>query len=484
MSGWLLAANAILVIIIFLIAISTPFGVAVSVLYFIPVLVCRWIVKKQYAFIFAAVTSLLTLINLWVPHPGGYYWIAVYNIPLALTGIWTSLFFVIRFKLTEERGRTSNKRMDALFNYSTEGIIITNKNGEIVLINPSAEQMFGYAPGELVNKKIEVLIPMRYTHKHVADRDNYNAHPKARAMGTGRDLYALRKDGSEFPVEISLSYFMLEGEQYVISFIIDITTRKEAEDLILQAKINLEAYAEQLKASNKELEQFAYVASHDLQEPLRKIQAFGDRIRSKEGNVLSESGRDYLDRMLNAAGRMKNLINALLTFSRVSTQAKPFVNVDLNRTIRDVISDLEIAIETSSAKVNTEQLPTIEADPLQMWQLFQNLLSNALKFHKDDVSPVVNISCERIRKGETDSRRDTIKITVADNGIGFDQKYADRIFNIFQRLEGTNYEGTGVGLAICKKIAQRHSGDITAQSVPGEGSRFIITLPVAQGPRR
>lgn len=484
MSGWLLTANAVLVIIIFLAAVSTPFGVAVSILYFIPILICRWIVQKKYIFIFAIVASLLAVANLWVSHPGGYRLIATYNVPLALLGIWSAVFFVVRFKLAEESGRTSNKRMDALFNYSTEGIIITNKTGDIILINPSAEKMFGYASGELVNKKIEVLIPVRYTHKHVADRDKYNAHPKARAMGTGRDLYALRKDGSEFPVEISLSYFMLEGEQYVISFIIDITTRKEAEDLILQAKINLEAYAEQLKASNKELEQFAYVASHDLQEPLRKIQAFGDRIRSKEANALSESGRDYLDRMLNAAGRMKKLINALLTFSRVSTQAKPFVQVDLNKTIKDVIGDLEIAIETSHAKVNVEQLPTLEADPLQMWQLFQNLLSNALKFHHDGVSPVVNITSERIRKGEADSKRDTVKITVSDNGIGFDQKYADRIFNIFQRLEGTNFEGTGVGLAICKKIAQRHGGDIIAQSSPGDGSQFVITLPVSHGTRK
>jgi two-component system, LuxR family, sensor kinase FixL len=368
---------------------------------------------------------------------------------------------------------------DALFESTTEGIIITNRDGEIIMINPSAERMFRYKHNELVGKKVEILVPKRVVGKHVGYRDEFNAHPKARSMGMGLDLYAVRSDNTEFPVEISLSYFKRNDENYVISFIIDITHRKKAEDEILDAKAHLENYAEQLKLSNRELEQFAYVASHDLQEPLRKIQAFGDRIKNRESEGLTDTTKDYLDRMLNAASRMQNLINALLTFSRVSSQAKPFKKIDLNQVLKEILTDLEIAIESSGAKLTIGELPSIEADPTQMWQLFQNLISNALKFQKPGSKAEISVQSENINcPGE--GKRNCVKITISDNGIGFDEKYTDRIFNIFQRLESANYKGTGVGLAICKKIVHRHGGEITAKSTPGDGSKFIITLPVKQ----
>lgn len=368
---------------------------------------------------------------------------------------------------------------NALFESATEGIILSNPLGEIIKINPSAERMFRYEHDELLGQKVEILVPKRVVGKHEGYRADFNAHPKARSMGMGMDLYAVRKDKTEFPVEISLSYFQRNNENYVISFIIDITHRKKAEDEILSAKTHLELYAEQLKLSNKELEQFAYVASHDLQEPLRKIQAFGDRIKSKEGNALTETGKDYLDRMLNAASRMQNLINALLSFSRVSSQAKPFKKIDLAQVMKDILYDLEIAIENSHAEIQVAPLPWIEADETQMWQLFQNLISNALKFHKEGAAPKLSISCEEI-SCLPGSKRKCVQIIIVDNGIGFDEKYAEKIFNIFQRLESANYKGTGVGLAICKKIVQRHGGEIVAKSVPGHGSEFIVTLPMVQ----
>jgi two-component system sensor kinase FixL len=368
---------------------------------------------------------------------------------------------------------------DALFESTTEGIIISNRDGEIIKINPSAERMFRYKPGELIGKKVELLVPKRVVGKHEGYRHEFNAHPKARSMGIGLDLYAVRSDKTEFPVEISLSFFKRNDELHVISFIIDITQRKKSEDEILNAKANLESYAEQLKLSNKELEQFAYVASHDLQEPLRKIQAFGDRIKLDKTNVLNETSKDYLERMLNAAGRMQNLINALLTFSRVSSQAKPFKKIDLNLVFKEILSDLEVAIESSGAQIQLSALPWIEADPTQMWQLFQNLISNALKFHKPGAKPILSITCEEVYY-PAHGKLKCARIAIADNGIGFNEKYLDKIFNIFQRLESANYKGTGVGLAICKKIVQRHGGEITAKSDPGHGSAFIVTIPVFQ----
>jgi signal transduction histidine kinase len=237
----------------------------------------------------------------------------------------------------------------------------------------------------------------------------------------------------------------------------------------------MKRYAARLERSNKELQDFASVASHDLQEPLRKIQAFSDRLRSKYRRELDDQGRDYLDRIQNSGKRMQTLISDLLTFSRVTTKAQPFVPTDLNEATRDVLCDLEVRIEQVRGRVELAELPTLDADPLQMRQLMQNLIGNALKYHRPDAPPVVKVSSRR-SSGHASER---CEILVEDNGIGFEQIYADRIFTIFQRLHGrTEYEGTGVGLAVCRKIAERHGGSITARSTPGEGSTFTVTLPV------
>ncbi|HMD50325.1 MAG TPA: ATP-binding protein, partial [Bryobacteraceae bacterium] len=229
--------------------------------------------------------------------------------------------------------------------------------------------------------------------------------------------------------------------------------------------------------SNGELEQFAYVASHDLQEPLRKIQAFGDRLKTKFSDGLPNEGKDYLERMQNAAYRMQTLINDLLTLSRVATQTRPFVDVDLSETAWLVQCDLESRIEQLGGSVEVGALPVIAADRVQMSQLLQNLIGNGLKFHKPDVPPRVTVRSAKVRD-PNGAAEDVCRISVEDNGIGFDEKYCDRIFQVFQRLHGRNeYEGTGIGLAICRKIVERHGGTITAHSTPGTGSQFVITLP-------
>lgn len=243
---------------------------------------------------------------------------------------------------------------------------------------------------------------------------------------------------------------------------------------------------QELTRSNSELQQFASIASHDLQEPLRKIQAFGTRIKATCGDALTEQGQDYLDRMENAAHRMQTLIDDLLMLSRVTTKAQPFVPVNLAQITREVLSDLEIRIQQTGGCVQVSDLPTLEADPLQMRQLFQNLISNALKFHRNEEPPVVKIYSNVLRIQEnhpagSSSSTELCQIIVEDNGIGFDEKYLDRIFNVFQRLHTrSEYEGTGMGLAICRKIVERHGGTITAKSMPCQGATFIVTLPIHQ----
>ncbi len=261
----------------------------------------------------------------------------------------------------------------------------------------------------------------------------------------------------------------------------------------LEAKIaartqELSVYSDELARSNRELEDFAFVASHDLQEPLRKIRAFGNRIESGYGDVIDERGKDFLARMLNAAERMSMLISDLLSFSRVSTRGKDFVDVELNAIFSGVLGDLEIAIEEKSAQVNVADMPSMRGDKSQLEQLFLNLISNALKFQPVDVTPIIDISCKDLTSDEQSTllkadEYQWIKITVSDNGIGFEQSFAEKIFAPFQRLHGrSEYKGTGIGLAVCRRIVERHNGTIAATSEPGKGAKFDIILPLDSEP--
>ena len=259
----------------------------------------------------------------------------------------------------------------------------------------------------------------------------------------------------------------------------DVTEQKQLEEERQQTTLALELYNQKLVASNRELEEFAYVASHDLQEPLRKIITFGDRLRSKYGRVLSEVGQDYLMRMQNAAVRMQRLITDLLNLSRIATSGQPFEQIDLAIIVADVVKDLETLIEQSDATIELDRLPTLMADAVQMRQLFQNLIGNAIKFRQIGIAPVIKISSTVEESAVTTCPH--YSISIQDNGIGFEEKYANRIFQSFQRLYGVDqYEGTGMGLAICRRIVERHGGNLYAKSQPKVGTTFIISLPAVQ----
>jgi light-regulated signal transduction histidine kinase (bacteriophytochrome) len=271
------------------------------------------------------------------------------------------------------------------------------------------------------------------------------------------------------------------GQPLAFLTITDITKRKG-----IEAKLSL--YSAKLERSNAELQDFAQVASHDLQEPLRKIMAFGDRLKARAGESLDKECRDFLQRMFNAAGRMQTLITDLMTFSRLETKAQTFVAADLGLIAREVSADLETLIEQTGGRVEIEELPTVDGDPSQMRQLLQNLIGNSLKYHRPGIPPLIRIYSQTLNERRRDSitkngglPEQLCQLLVTDNGIGFDEKYLDRIFTMFQRLHKKDeYEGTGVGLAICRKIVDRHSGSITAHSKPGEGTTFVVTMPFRQ----
>jgi light-regulated signal transduction histidine kinase (bacteriophytochrome) len=251
----------------------------------------------------------------------------------------------------------------------------------------------------------------------------------------------------------------------IVTAIRDVTDRRDAENA-------LRKYATRLERSNRDLEDFAFIASHDMQEPLRKVRAFGDLLKTGYRANLDERGADYIDRMVNAAVRMQHMLDSLLAYSRVTTRGLPFQPVDLNAAAAAALEDLENRLHTTGGQVEVGPLPTIEADPQQMEQIFQNLIGNALKFHANGVAPQVRVE-GRILPG------DLTEIIVSDNGVGFSMEFADRLFQPFQRLHGRSaYEGNGVGLAICRKIAERHGGYITAHSTPGQGATFVVTMPV------
>jgi PAS domain S-box-containing protein len=254
----------------------------------------------------------------------------------------------------------------------------------------------------------------------------------------------------------------------------DVTKQKQAES-------EAQRYMQELERSNAELQDFASIASHDLQEPLRKVIAFGDHLKEHSGDNLDEQGRDFLARMQNAAQRMAVLIEALLQYSRVATRAQPFQPVDMLAVVFGVVADMGERIAKSHARIELVPAPKVMGDPMQVRQLIQNLVANALKFQRPGTRPHVVI------EGRTTDHRDC-QISVRDNGIGFEEKYLERIFRPFQRLHGrSEYEGSGMGLAICRKVVARHGGTITARSTPGEGSIFVVTLPagkITDGERR
>jgi two-component system sensor kinase FixL len=343
-------------------------------------------------------------------------------------------------------------------------VAITDRAGRIIHVNDKFCRISKYTRDELLFQNHRIINSGYHSREFFIE--------VWKTISGGRiwegEIRNRAKDGSYYWVNTTIVPFLDEKNvpyQYV-SIRYEITQRKAAEE-------QLRVYASRLESSNRELQDFASVAAHDLQEPLRKIEAFGDRLKTKFDPLLGEVGQDYLTRMISAASRMRKLIDDLLTFSRVTTQAKPFAPVRLDTIAREVTSILEVRIEQVKGRVEIGSLPEIDADAFQLRQLLQNLVANALKFHKPEVPPVVRI--------EGREEGDWCEISVKDNGIGFDEKYLDRIFTIFQRLHGRSaYEGTGVGLAICRRIVERHGGTITAKSAPDHGAEFLIRLPLRQ----
>lgn len=372
-------------------------------------------------------------------------------------------------RLMSERKRARD-RFELLVKSSPNGIVLFDRHGRIVLVNTALEQMFGYRRDELLGQTVELLVPEQFRNRHVEYRREFAAHPRARPMGARRDLTGRHEDGREIPLEIGLTPVETEKGPMVLATIIDITQRKQAENEIRQRTAQLEAI-------NKELETFSYSVSHDLKAPLRGIDGYSRLLLEDHAAQLDDEGRLFLANVRQGAQQMGQLIEDLLAYSRMERRSLQSSPVALEDLARAVVSEMGDEIRSLGVELRMELPPLhARADTDGLLFVLRNVLGNAVKFSRDAKPPVIEIGGRK--------ENDTVLLWVKDNGIGFDMKFHDRIFEIFQRLQrNEDYPGTGIGLAIVKKAMQRMGGKVWAESQPGEGATFFLQLPGVTPPR-
>lgn len=361
------------------------------------------------------------------------------------------------------------------FEQAPLAIVIVDAAGRIVFTNRESETLFGYSREALLGKPIEVLMPMRFRAGHLTRRENYIRDPGAPELIVGRELSGLRSDGCELPVEIHLKRVVTAEGLFVFSAIIDITERKRDEQQALAVEVAdrtaaLSQANVALSRSNLDLQQFAYIASHDLQEPLRKMASFSELLGKKYAGSLDEDGERYLHYIIDAALRMRNMIRDLLSFARIEEQPLRLAESSLNEIVDAAAENLATTIQETGAVVTRDELPQLQLDGELMVQVFQNLLANAIKFRREEVPPRVHVSAA--------SDGQFCNIAVRDNGLGIEPQYFEQIFVAFKRLHShSQIPGTGIGLAICQQIVERHNGTLTVESRLGEGSVFTLRIP-------
>jgi PAS domain S-box-containing protein len=365
-------------------------------------------------------------------------------------------------KAAEKHLAQMEGRYRGLLEAAPDAMVVVNQGGEIVLLNVQAEKQFGYRRDELLGQKVKNIIPEGFAERLVADALRSTEDALAQQIGTGIELSGRHKNGSEFPIEIMLSPLESASGILVTAAVRDITTRKAAEANLLEK-------VAELNRSNEELGQFAYIASHDLQEPLRMVASYTQLLSRRYKGKLDSDADEFIAFAVDGAGRMQRLIQDLLTFSRVGTKGRDLLATSSEEALQQALINLRGAIEQSGAQVTHDLLPSVMADETQLIQLFQNLIGNGIKYQKNG-TPKVHVSAAK-------NGGDKYTFSVQDNGLGIDSQYFEKIFGMFQRLhKREEFAGTGIGLAICKKIVERHGGKISVESKVGQGSTFHFAL--------
>ncbi len=382
---------------------------------------------------------------------------------------------VTRHRDPQVAQQTSETLFRGLFESAPDGILIVDDQGRIMLANTQTEALFGYGREELVGQTVELLIPERYRSEHLGLRDGYIRTPSTRPMGTGLELYGRRKDGSEFPISISLSPIQNDGKQLVFADIRDITAQRTAEQRISDLNRRLQSQNTELKAINQELEAFSYSVSHDLRAPLRAIDGFSQILINEHAGQLTDQGRDRLDRVRRAAQKMGALIDDMLTLSRVTRSEVRQVDVDLGALAREVMDSLRK--QDPGREVAFSAAPDLAArgDPKLLRIALDNLLGNAWKFTGNRTNARIEFGADR-QDGQA-------VYFIRDNGAGFDMAYSDKLFGAFQRLHDTQeFPGTGIGLATVQRIIHKHGGRIWAEAAVDQGATFYFSLHPKETP--
>lgn len=370
--------------------------------------------------------------------------------------------------------KKAEKHFRLIVESTPNAMILVDNNGVIKFVNTQTEKLFKYNHQELLDQKIEILIPDEIKGRHSKHLEKFSKTPETRPMGIGKDLYAIDKENNKFPVEIGLNPIETHDGKMVLASIIDITERKNAEKVskMYAEKKALKLYTKKLENKNKELEQFTFIASHDLQEPLRSITSLTEILIEDYGNKLDRDALESLTFLYESTERMKELITALLEYSRLG-QKSELEQIDCNKLIKVVLKDLDFSITKTNTTFIIDTLPTVLGHRTELRLLFQNLIDNAIKFRRKSVAPIVKISAQK--------QSEAWLFKIEDNGIGIDMNFANKIFTIFQQLHSNEeYSGTGIGLSHCKKIIELHDGDIWVKSNPNKGSTFYFTINIKQ----
>jgi len=369
----------------------------------------------------------------------------------------------------------SETRLRSMTENLVDGLITIDEYGIVQSFNPAAERIFGYQANEVTGKNINILMPEPYHSQHDGYLRHYLDTGNKKVIGIGREVEGKRKDGYTFPMDLAVSEMFVGGKRVFVGTVRDISERKRSE-------LTLKEQHAEVERSNLELQQFAYVASHDLQEPLRMVSSYTQLLAQRYQGKLDSDADEFIGFAVDGATRMQGLINDLLSYSRVQAKGKPLAPVDMAEVLELVLANLQSAIEESEAEVSYTPLPWVMGDASQLMQLLQNLISNAIKFRKPDDPPEIHISAVRAENlleenSSVTSNPQQVTFSVTDNGIGIAPKYQERIFQIFQRLHSRNeYAGTGIGLAVVKRIVERHGGRIWVESEPGKRTTFYFML--------
>ena len=381
----------------------------------------------------------------------------------------------LAFERMEEQRRAdeelagSREVLEAMFESAPDAIAAVNEHGRIVKVNAQAQNLFGYTRDEMVGQPVEILVPERFRAAHPARREEYSSRPRRRPMGEGLELFGRRKDASEFSVDIMLSPLETKRGKLMLSVIRDATARKQGEERIHQLNQALEKHVEELQAANQELETFSYSVSHDLRAPLRQVDGFARILRERMGPQFDPDSNHYLQRIQDAATHMGCLLEGLLDLARLGRRGLRVLLTDLNSLASEVIEELKLDVPHRQIEWILGPLPVVPCDAVLMKAVFSNLLSNAVKFTSTRECAIIRIG-HRFENGEA-------VIFVEDNGVGFNMKYADKLFGIFQRLHRSeHFPGTGLGLATVQRIIKKHGGRIWAEAELNSCARFYFTL--------